>query len=87
MHEFLKMLWIVNIHQKAEACACRLYRVTTQNVGQTLSRKRGKNQRNREFLVQKLLKYNNLIGKSLLSVQGGVVFNQITQYKGQNNEF
>ena len=79
-------MWIVNIHHKVEACACRLYRVTMQNVGQTLSRKRGKNQRNHEFLVQKLLKYNNLIGKSLLSVQG-VVFNQITQYKWQNNGF
>ncbi len=43
MHEFLKLLWIVNIHQKAKACSCRLYRVTTQKVAQILSRNRGKN--------------------------------------------
>ena len=43
MHNFLKLLWIVNIHQMAKACSCRLYRVTTQKVAQILSQNRGKN--------------------------------------------
>ena len=42
-HEFFKLFWIVNIHQKAKACSCRLYRVTTQKVTQILSQNRGKN--------------------------------------------
>ncbi len=42
VHEFLK-LSIMNIHQKAKDCACRLYSVTTQKVAQILSRTRGKN--------------------------------------------
>ena len=25
MHEFFKLLWIVNLRQKAKACSCRLY--------------------------------------------------------------
>ena len=43
MHEFLKLLWIVNIHQKAKACSCCFYRVTMQKVAQILSPNRGKN--------------------------------------------
>ena len=42
MHEFLKLLWIMIIYQKAKACSCRLYRVTMQKVAQILSQNRGK---------------------------------------------
>ncbi len=42
MLQFFKLLWIVNIHQMAKDCSCRLYRVNAQRVAQILSQNRGK---------------------------------------------
>ncbi len=78
MHKFLKLSWIVNIHQKAEARSCRLYRVTMQKVDQTLIPKRDKAIGAIESMVKMTLRllYKSIQIRQIVLCYGIIVIQQ-----------